>query len=96
MRNGITLEQELRARIFLHKTAVLGGILMKDFMEQQNSMGGAQLPEFLLEDQAQRYSDIAMKKAFEEGTFNEQYENAWSRLVKVMPEHTKLIESYVV
>ena len=86
----LTLEQELTARIFLHKVAIAGGVIMDRYMKEQQK-GNINIPSFVLEDVADTYSNNVMQKAMQDGTFEELYNNAWSSIVETMPEHTKVI-----
>lgn len=74
-----TLEQELQERIFIHKVAILGGTIMSGFIERQ-SKGDVRLPDFIIREQADKYSDGVMKQMLQNGTFNEMYEDAWNNL----------------
>lgn len=74
-----TLEQELKERIFIHKVAILGGTIMSDFIEKQ-SKGDLRLPDPIIREQADKYSDRVMKQMLQDGTFNEMYEYAWNDL----------------
>jgi hypothetical protein len=86
----LTLEQELVARIFLHKIAVTGGVIMDRYMKEQQK-GKVNLSEPLLEEMADAYSNKIMQDALLKGTFEELYNNAWNSIVETMPEHTKVI-----
>jgi hypothetical protein len=86
----LTLEQELTARIFLHKVAIAGGVIMDKYMKEQQK-GNISIPSFVLEDVADTYSNNVIQKAMQDGTFEELYNNAWSSIVETMPEHTKVI-----
>ena len=87
---NLTLEQELTARIFVHKTAILGGVLMKNYIDEQ-TQGNVTLPPFIIEEQADKYSNTVMQKALQEGTFDSLYNDAWDSIKEVMDEHTKVI-----
>lgn len=90
--NNLTLEQELTARIFLHKVAIAGGVIMKNYMENQRYIEGeTNISEPLLEELADQYSDKLIKQAFEKGTFEDLYNSAWESIMETMPEHTKVI-----
>ena len=90
MDEKITLEKELQARIFIHKIAITGGLLMKDYMESQLK-GNVKLPKFQVEEMADEYSNKVMQEALANGTFETLYENAWNKVSQTMPEHTKCI-----
>ena len=91
MENNLTLEQELTARIMVHKMAVTGGVLMQQYMESNYKAGGINLPNSTLTDMADDYSEQVMKKAMENGTFDELYEKAWDKIKHTIPEYTKVM-----
>ena len=84
-----TLEQELQERIFIHKVAILGGTIMSDFIERQ-SKGDVRLPDFIIEEQASKFSDVMMKQMLCDGVFDEMYEQAWNVLKDNIPEDLKV------
>jgi hypothetical protein len=86
MENNVTLEQELTARIMVHKMSIVGGVLMQDYMNRNQG-----IPNFQLVDLAYEYSEEVMKKAMENGTFNELYEKAWEKIKDKLDEYTKVI-----
>ena len=86
----LTLEQELTARIFLHKVAIAGGVIMNEYIKEQQT-GSISIPSFALEDAADTYSNNIIRKALQDGTFENLYNNAWNSIVETMPEHTKVI-----
>lgn len=86
---NMTLEKELFARIFLHKVAVTGGVLMQDFMDSQQ--GGAQLPDFIIEKEADKYSDTVIQQAMREGTFEDLYSMSWEKIKHQIPEYLKVV-----
>ena len=87
---NLTLEQELVARVFMHKTAILGGVLMKEYIDKQ-IVGMVNLPTFIIEEQADKHSNNVMRMALKEGTFDSMYNDAWDKIVDTMPEHLKVI-----
>ena len=86
MENNLTLEQELTARIMVHKMSIAGGVLMQDYMNRNQG-----IPNFQLIDLADEYSEEVMKKAMENGTFDELYEKAWDKIKYKLDEYTKVI-----
>ena len=82
-----TLEQEFIARVLIHQTAVLGGYYAKEYLDKHSSSIGANLPEFILMEQAEHYSNRLLQKALCEGTFCELYEKAWDTVKDRIPEH---------
>jgi hypothetical protein len=90
MAENLTLEQELLARIFVHKVSITGGVLMKEYINSQ-AHGDVNIPMFQLEEQADKYSDSIIQKALQDGTFNQLYEQSWDKVKHTIPEYTKVI-----
>ena len=90
MEDNLTLEQELMARIFLHKVAIVGGALMKDYMARQK-YGEVNLPDFTLEEQADQYSNRVIQQSMKDGTFETLYKTSWNSIIDTMPEHLKVV-----
>ena len=81
-----TLEQELQARIFIHKVAIASGVLMKEYIEKERE-GVIKLPVSTLRDMADSYSNQVIQKAMADGTFEDLYKQAWDKAVINMPEY---------
>lgn len=90
MEDNLTLEQELKARIFLHKTSIVGGVLMKEFI-QKESQSDIKIPAVTLEQMADAYSEEVMQKAMADGTFEDLYNKAWDKIKYIMPDNMKVI-----
>ena len=84
-----TLEQEFKAREFMHKAAIVGGALMQEYIIANSK--GVSLPPAIIEKQADEYSNKVMQKALQGGTFETLYNNVWEQLKDVLPENLKLI-----
>ena len=89
MEEEITLEHEFFARVFMHRVAVTGGVLMKNFIDKNTQ--GISLPPFIVEEIAQKYSNEIMQQAMADGTFEELYDTAWDSIKDNMPEHLCVI-----
>lgn len=90
MEDNLTLEQELIARIFLHKVAITGGVLMKEYIDQQR-YGEVNLPNLSLEEMADKYSSRVIQQSMKDGTFETLYKTSWNSIVNTMPEYLKVI-----
>lgn len=90
MENNLTLEQELTARIFLHKVAITGGVLMKEYIDQQR-YGKVNLSNFSLEEMADKYSNRVIQQSLKDGTFETLYKTAWNSIIDTMPEYLKVM-----
>lgn len=85
-----TLEQELTARIFLHKVAVTRGALVNEYIAKEKQ-ADVVLPDMFLEENAMQQVDSEIQQALQNGTFNEMYEQAWERITPHMPEHFSIM-----
>lgn len=90
MEDNLTLEQELTARIFLHKVAITGGVLMKEYIDQQRYRG-VNLPNLSLEEMADKYSNRVIQQSLKDGTFETLYKTSWNLIVNTMPEYLKVM-----
>lgn len=87
MAENLTLEKELQARIFMHKVSIAGGVLMKEYMDKELH----KLPNHIIQDQADEYSNGIIQQALQNGTFEILYENAWNKIKNTIPEHMKVL-----
>lgn len=90
MAEKLTLEQELQARIFMHKVSIVGGVLMKEYMEKE-LQGNIKFPNHIIQDQADEYSNGIVQQALQNGTFDILYENSWEKIKNTIPEHMKVL-----
>ena len=86
---NLTLEQELQLRIFLHKTAIAGGVLMHEYMNRENQ-SDVKLAPFQIEEQADQYSNAMLQRAISDGTLDDLYNNAWESIKDTIPEHMQV------
>lgn len=85
-----TLEQELQARIFIHKVAIAGGVLMKEYIDRE-TQGAVKLPACAIQDMADSYSNQIIQKAIADGTFEDLYKQSWEKVVVSMPEYMSVM-----
>ena len=90
MAENLTLEKELQARIFMHKVSVTGGVLMKEYMDKE-LQGNIKLPNHIIKEQADEYSNGIIQQALQNGTFEVLYENSWEKIKHTIPEHLKVL-----
>ena len=90
MEDNLTLEQELTARIFLHKVSIVGGILMKEYIHRE-SQSEIKIPTTTLEQMADAYSEEVMQKAMADGTFEDLYKESWDKIKYIMPDNMKVV-----
>ena len=82
----LTIEQELVARIFMHKVAITGSVLVREYLDKQEG-----IPEFLIRDKASDYSQEIIQNALSNGTFDTLYNRAWNEVKDILPEHLKIV-----
>ena len=88
----ITLEKELQARIFVHKTAVLGGFVMNNYLDKlREDNKGVGLPDGILMERADKFSNRFMQDAMADGSFDDLYEVAWNKLLPMIPDNLKVL-----
>ena len=85
-----TLEQELQARIFIHKVAIAGGVLMKEYIDKE-TQGAIKLPKSAIQDMADSYSNQVIQRAIADGTFEDLYKQSWEKIVTNMPEYMSVM-----
>ena len=85
----LSIEEEFKAREFLHKTAIVGGALMRNYIIANSK--GTSLPPHIIQEQADEYSNKVIQNALQNGTFDTLYNNVWEQLADVLPENLKLI-----
>lgn len=83
--------KELESRIKLHKIVLTGSYLAREFISAQQS-GDITLPQAIIEEQAQNYSNKVLRESFADGSFNALYERAWEEMKYIMPDNTKITE----
>ena len=86
MEEKLSLEKELQARIFVHKVAIVGGILQKEFTMKENN-NPIKLPPFEIAQQAELYSNTIIQKAIADETFNQLYNNSWDKIKNIIPDN---------
>ena len=88
----ITLEKELQARIFVHKSAVLGGFVMNSYLDKlREDNTGVNLPDGILLERADKFSNKFMQDALADGSFDAMYEVAWDKLQDIIPDNLKVL-----
>ena len=86
----LTTEQELMARIFVHKRAVAGAVLMQNYIKNE-MQSAVKLPPFQMREQADQYANIVMQQALNNGTFDMLYDSAWNKIKNNIPENLNVV-----
>ena len=87
---GITLEEEFKARKFMHQTAITAGYLMNKYINE-NSNKSTPILEIIRK--ADEVSNKEVQEAIKEGKLSELYEKAWQEISEVIPENLNLIHT---
>lgn len=83
----LTLEQELMARIFMHKVAICKGVITKEYIDREKNKEGAVLPDVFLEEEAMTHANRVVQDAVSKGNLDELYNNIWDNNVKRIPDN---------
>lgn len=88
-----TLEEELKVRIFAHKTTIAKVALVKQFIEKEKEGAGILLPEPIIEQQALERADKLVEKLLDKGELDSLYENAWIAIQDKLPENFSIMKN---
>lgn len=89
---GITVEQELQARIFMHKVAITKACYIRDYINKELGKGGILLPISSLEQIAENIASHWVYEVLRNGKLDCEYEQAWERLGNLLPDDYSIIE----
>ena len=81
-----TFEQELFAREYAHKFALIGAYLIEEEVKKQTS-GEVSIPIFIAEEQALKTVTDKIQEYLANGTFEQVYEQAWESLKDRLPDN---------
>lgn len=87
----LTLEKELRTRIFIHRVAVLSAYIKTSYMKAKTLEQGVQLTPNFIEDEAEAYANKMVQQAMCNGSLECLYEQAWEKVKDKLPEHVKVL-----
>lgn len=78
-----TLEQEFSDQVFIHKSSIVLGSLLKYYTDVANS--GITIPEFMDETPEEKAQEHYYKLLANRNKFNETYEQCWNRYKEILP-----------
>ena len=81
------LEQELQARIFLHKVAIVKSTVAHAYIVKEKAKGGLMLAEPCLEENAMEFADTIVHKLLEKGKLDNAYDKAWEEVRNYIPDN---------
>ena len=82
----MTLEQELRVRVFLHKIAIVKSALANTYIAEELNKGGITLSLPCIEKNALDFSDNIVAKILSKGDLDEAYNKAWEVMGDRIPD----------
>lgn len=83
----LTLEQELRARVFLHKVAITKSAIANTYIAEETKKGGIIVSLPCLENSALEFADKVMKNILGKGKLDEAYDRAWAEVKDSIPDN---------
>lgn len=89
----LTLEQELKSRITVHKTVITTAYFTRKYIDKELAKGGIQLPITIIERDGLEYAQKKVQGYLCKGNLDEVYEQVWEKWVDQMPEHYNVMRS---
>ena len=80
------LEQELKARVFLHKVAVIKSTLAHAYITKEKAKGGLMLSEPSLQQNAIEFADTTLAQVMFRGELDKAYSEAWELIKDYIPD----------
>jgi hypothetical protein len=78
-----SLEQEFEEQVFIHKSTVVLGCLMKFYKDQQET--GVSIPEFMDESIEEKAQKHYFKLLANNNKFNDVYNSCWEKYGALLP-----------
>ena len=86
-----TLESELKARVFLHKVAIVKALIVNTYIKQEKNNGIVLTDNYLIE-QAEQKADIEMARIMQQGKLDTAYDKAWEVIAYTMPDNYSIMQ----
>ena len=85
-----TIESELKARIFIHKLAIVKAVIINTYIKKEKANGIVLTDNYLIE-QAEKKADVEMAEIMQQGKLDTVYDKAWEAIADVMPDNYSII-----
>ena len=85
-----TIESELKARILLHKVAIVKALIVNTYMKKEKANGIVLTDNYLIE-QAEQKADIEMARIMQQGMLDTAYDKAWEVMADIMPDNYSIM-----
>ena len=82
----LLFEQELKLRIFQHKTTMLMTDLANQYIASQ-TQGEINIPTFMTQEQAVQIASAKVQDIMAQGKLDEEYNKAWETLKDKIPDN---------
>ena len=85
------LEKELKARVLLHKVAIVKATLANSYITKEKARGGVMLSDPCLEQNALDFANDKLTGIMFAGKLEEAYSEAWESLKGIMPDNYSIL-----
>ena len=85
-----TIESELKARVFLHKVAIVKALIVNTYVKQEKANGIVLTDNYLIE-QAEQKADVEMARIMQQGELDTVYDKAWEAIADIMPDNYSIM-----
>lgn len=85
------LEKELKARVLLHKVAIVKATLAHSYITKEKARGGVILSDPCLEQNALEFANDKLTGIMFAGKLEEVYSEAWESLKDTMPDNYSIL-----
>lgn len=85
------LEKELKARVLLHKVAIVKATLANSYITKEKARGGVMLSDPCLEQNALDFANDKLTGIMFAGKLEEVYNEAWESLKDTMPDNYSIL-----
>lgn len=85
------LEKELKARVLLHKVAIVKATLANSYIVREKARGGVMLSDPCLEQSALKFANDKLTGIMFAGKLEEVYNEAWESLKDTMPDNYSIL-----
>lgn len=81
------LEKELKARVLLHKVAIVKATLAHSYIVKEKAKGGVLLSDPCLEQNALEFANDKLAGIMQQGNLDVAYNEAWESIADIMPDN---------
>ena len=86
-----TLEKELKARVFMHKVAIVKSVIANKYIQEELEKGGITIALPCLEKNAVEHANKVLTDIITKGGLDEAYEKAWEVVADRIPDNFSIM-----